>query len=77
MKRQKQKFQIGDIIKNPRNNFQRIIRRVGYLERGAILKVMYSYSDEELNDLKPTGHFMDSVTGECSQDHLLNWQRGR
>jgi len=74
MKRENQKLQVGDVIKNSRNNFQRIIRKVGYVEHNGELEVRYFYSDEELNKaLEPTGKFKDEITGECSQKHLLNW----
>ncbi|MDR3548685.1 MAG: hypothetical protein P4M11_10555 [Candidatus Pacebacteria bacterium] len=75
MKKEKQKLQVGDVVKNGRNNFQRLIREVGYVEKDGNLEVRYSYSDEELNaQLMPTGKFKDEITGECSQKHLLNWQ---
>jgi hypothetical protein len=76
MKKEKQKLQVGDVVKNGRNNFQRKIRKVGYMERNGELEVRYFYSGEELNKLlQPTGKFLDEITGECSQKHLLNWQR--
>lgn len=76
MKREAQKLQVGDVVKNGRNNFQRLIREVGYVEKDDNLEVRYSYSDEELNaQLIPTGNFKEEITGECSQKHLLNWQR--
>ena len=77
MKKQDQKFQVNNVIKNARNNFQRVIREVAYVEKDGMLEARYSYSDEELDtSLKPTGEFKKEITGECSQNHLVNWQRG-
>lgn len=78
MKKQVQKFQIGDVVTNARNNFRRIIRHAEHIKRNRMLVVLYYYSDEEVNDLFiPTGHFKESVTRACSQDHLLRWAAGR
>jgi hypothetical protein len=78
MRRQKPNFKEGDIVKNSRNNFRRLIHSVGYEERTGIMKVMYHYFDEELDTLSmPTGNFNQSHFGYCSQDQLMNWRRGR
>lgn len=45
MKKEKQKLQVGDVVKNGRNNFQRLIREVGYVEKDGNLEVRYSYSN--------------------------------
>lgn len=77
IKMQKAKFKPGDIVINKRNEFQRLIRKVEYIERSGTLKVMYSYSVQELDDkLHPTANFMTEINGYCSQDHLLTWERG-
>jgi hypothetical protein len=78
MKKQEQKFKEGDVIKNARNNFQRIIRRVAYMEKDGMLEARYFYSDEKLdNSLRPTGYFNDEIAGDCSQINMLHWQRGQ
>jgi hypothetical protein len=77
MNKQEPKFQVGDVVKNARNGFQRIIRNVTYIEKDGEPEVRYLYSEEELvGSFKPTGRFKDEIAGECSQTQLLNWQRG-
>ncbi len=76
MRTQKAKFKEGEIIKNLHNNFQRIIRRIAYVEKNGMLEVRYFYSGEKLDDsLKPTGRFSDEIAGNCSQTTMLNWQK--
>lgn len=78
MKMQKTKFIPGDIITNARTEWKRLVREVIYIPRSGMMKVMYAYSIEELDDhFQPTGGFYNHISGFCSQDHLLRWQAGQ
>jgi hypothetical protein len=76
VKKQEAKFKEDDVVKNARNNFQRIIRRIAYVEKDGIFEVKYFYSEEKLDDsLRPTGRFNDEIDGNCSETTMLNWQK--
>lgn len=78
IKRQKSAFKEGDVVVNARNNFRRMIQNIRHEERSGVMKVVYTYCDEELDARSmPTGNFDHARTGSCSQDHLMSWRRGR
>jgi hypothetical protein len=78
IKRQKPVFKEGDVVVNARNNFRRMIQSIRYEDRSGVMKVIYTYFDEELDSrLKTTGNFNTLQPGSCSQDHLMSWRSGR
>jgi hypothetical protein len=78
IKRQKPAFKEGDVVVNARNNFKRMIQGIRYEERSGVMKVIYTYFDEELDgNLRPTGTFNTQQPGSCSQEHLMSWRQGR
>jgi hypothetical protein len=78
IKRQKPVFKEGDIVVNARNNFRRLIQSIRYEDHSGVMKVVYTYCDEELNARSmSTGNFDHARTGSCSQEHLMSWRQGR
>jgi hypothetical protein len=78
MKKQIPKFKEGDVVRNPKNNFKRIIRKVAYVENDETSEVRYFYSEDKVDaSFNRTGHFHKEITGHCSQNTLLDWQRGK
>ena len=77
IKRQEPAFKEGEVVANARNGFRRIIQGIRYEERSGVMKVIYTYFDEELDgNLRPAGSFNTRQPGSCSQDHLMSWRNG-
>lgn len=77
MKSQIAKFKVGQIVTKDTNNFKRLIVNLYHKERSGILKVIYFYQNELLNDrYEPTGYFDERNMGMCSQDRMVSWLKG-
>ena len=50
MKTQKPFFSVGDIVTCERNGFRRKIRSIEHEERQGMMKVLYSYYNEQLDE---------------------------